>query len=258
MKVISLVLSSVLFVSIAVFHGSIATAESVVSGSRHERTLKKKKTKKKKSSPSTVVLYKTSGNSTIGEGDELEPVGFTLIDLGVVEGDKYYPTSALVEASVTVGVTVELTNIDYYCTDAYSVAIGGVGLSIRAFSNCDSAEECGATIDSDPNDFETLIPGFVPLVLTGHQLNTAYESSVAYDNLLYVTNKASFVLPNQAPGDFFLQASVAAFANSTVAEFSCYTRKLLDSSVSVFVDNFVISVNKEVITKEITDVNYYF
>ena len=201
----------------------------------------------------TLILYKDDADISLTAYD----LNFYLLDLGVVQGHKDDATTALVGASMSVEVESFLdTESDNECFFNEAGGSVGVGLELRAFPNCYTAEECGADGTAEEGtDFRVLAPGLIPLTVIWKNLRSApSNSAVGEFRLTYSTNHASFVLVDEEPGDFFLQAVLwLDVYTGTFSEDCGAGRSLLDAEVLVTVTDWVITINEDVIVIESPD-----
>ena len=167
----------------------------------------------------------------------------------MVQGHKDDATTALVGASMTIQMSAYLEN-QSDCN--YIEVLGGANaeLELRAFPNCYTAEECGADGTAEEGtDYRVLAPGSIPLI--GNIILTI-DSTIKETRLTFSTNHASFVLVDEEPGDFFLQAVLTISVAAEAME-NCARRNPLGAYRSVEVTDWVITINEDVIVIESPD-----
>jgi hypothetical protein len=135
-------------------------------------------------------------------------------------------------------------------------------MELRAFPNCSSALDCGADSDADEGvDFQRLSPYRVPLSVSTYAINKDAAEVKSFSFTASV-NQASFVLEDEEPGNFFLQAvlvlNTGMLGERSTTGPSCETpsrtrRALLNAQYGVAVYNWVISITENVVVTESPD-----
>jgi hypothetical protein len=103
-------------------------------------------------------------------------------------------------------------------------------------------------------DYRVLAPGMMPLTVIYNGLGTI-DSTVFQLSWTFSTNHASFVLVDEEPGDFFLQAVLFLYVEADAGSLGCGAgRSLLGAEFEVEVTDWVtITINEDVIVIESPD-----